>query len=379
MKLLYFLPLLSTKGGQERTLTDKANWLVNRGHEVMLVTYENDGPLAYSLDERVQHADLDCPFFKIYRLPLYRRFHAALKIKMRFRQEMTKVIAFNSPDVIVVTVPLTEFFLTDLMQVADNIPVVIESHLAHGYEAITRGTTERILDRIFPPMKAICKSKLLIALTEGDANVWKQYHHNVRVIPNPVTDYPSKFKGQLLSAHTFRIICVGRLSPQKRFDRMIDAFALIADKYPHWYVDIFGGGELHGLLELQQHITNKGLKGRVEIHSPVCEIYAEYLRSQFFVLSSDFEGFGLVIVEAMSCGIPVVATDCPYGPSEIIEDGKTGLLAKMDVQDLADKIEWMITHDAERLKMGVNAHQAAARYRLDVVMPEWESAYLSVI
>ena len=107
MKLLYFLPLLSTKGGQERTLTDKANWLVNRGHEVMLVTYENDGPLAYSLDERVQHADLDCPFFKIYRLPLYRRFHAALKIKMRFRQEMTKVIAFNSPDVIVVTVPLT--------------------------------------------------------------------------------------------------------------------------------------------------------------------------------------------------------------------------------------------------------------------------------
>ena len=97
------------------------------------------------------------------------------------------------------------------------------------------------------------------------------------------------------------------------------------------------------------------------------------------MLSSDFEGFGLVISEAMSCGIPVVSTDCPFGPSEIIEDGKTGLLAKMDVNDLSEKMEWMITHEEERKSMGIQAYEAAARYKKDVIVPEWEKAYKSVI
>ena len=199
------------------------------------------------------------------------------------------------------------------------------------------------------------------------------------MIPNPVTYYPPSVQHSALPDTQFRIICVGRLSPQKRFDRMIDAFATIADKYPQWHVDIFGGGEKHSVVSLQQRIAEKGLKGRVDINPPINDIYAEYQRSEFFVLSSDFEGFGLVITEAMSCGIPVVATDCPYGPSEIIEDGKTGLLAKMDVEDLAAKMEWMITHDAERQQMGILARQAVARYQLEQVMPKWEQAYLSVL
>jgi len=130
---------------------------------------------------------------------------------------------------------------------------------------------------------------------------------------------------------------------------------------------------------LEGLIASKRIQSCVHLIPPTKDIYNEFQRSQFFVLSSDYEGFGLVIIEAMACGIPVVSTDCPYGPSEIIEDGKTGLLAKMDVQDLADKMEWMITHEEERKAMGARAHQAAARYRKEVVMPEWEKAYLSVV
>jgi glycosyltransferase involved in cell wall biosynthesis len=96
------------------------------------------------------------------------------------------------------------------------------------------------------------------------------------------------------------------------------------------------------------------------------------------VLSSDYEGFGLVIIEAMACGIPVVATNCPHGPSEIIEDGETGLLARLDVKDLAKWMEWMITHQEERRIMGAKAHEAVAFYRKDIIMKEWESAYKRV-
>ncbi len=97
------------------------------------------------------------------------------------------------------------------------------------------------------------------------------------------------------------------------------------------------------------------------------------------VMSSDSEGFGLVLVEAMACGIPVVATNCPFGPREIIEEGITGLLSGMDTQDLADKMEWMMTHDIERVEMGHNAYLAAARYEKNRVMAEWERTYLSVL
>ena len=359
MKLMYFLPLLSTAGGQERTLIDKANWLVEKGHEVLFVTFENDGAVAYSLQEKVRHVDLACPYFLIYRLPFVRRFYAALKIKRLFRHKMEETVNAFHPDVV------------------GNIPIVIESHLACGYEAVARGLTEKLIDFFIPPMDAIRKSDLLIALTEGDANQWRKYHHHVYVIPNPLTCYPED--SPHIKQTEGRIICVGRLSPQKRFDRLINAFALIADKYPNWYIDIFGEGQGQGQLILKQLITEIGLERRVRICPPVRDIYSEYQCSQFLVLSSDFEGFGLVIIEAMACGIPVVATDCPYGPSEIIDDGKSGLLAKMDVKDLAGKMEWMITHNEERKLMGQNAHQAAARYRKEIIMPQWEEAYLSVI
>jgi glycosyltransferase involved in cell wall biosynthesis len=168
-------------------------------------------------------------------------------------------------------------------------------------------------------------------------------------------------------------MAVGRLFEQKRFDRLIDAFALIAYKYPEWRLEIFGNGPLENKL-LAQSNKHK-LSNRILIHPPTHSIYDEYQCSQFMVLSSDYEGFGLVIAEAMACGLPVVSTNCPYGPSEIIEDKVTGLLTKLNVQDLADKMEWMITHPKERTLMGRQAHQSAGRYAQDVLMPQWLKAY----
>lgn len=377
MRLLYFLPLLSTKGGQERTLTDKANWLAQHGHEVMFVTYEHDGSLAYPLDDRVRHIDIACHCFRLYRYPVWKRFYKVIKLKNRFRSRFNQVLTEFQPDVIVVAVPNTENFLFDLINVANRIPLIIESHLAHGYEVIRRGFTEKCLHLLNNPIAAISKANLLIALTEGDASYWRQYLKKVRVISNPVTYYPLYIPHSTLPTPQFRIICVGRLAPQKRFDRMINAFSLIAEKYLEWQLDIYGNGELFE--ELQRQIVRLNLIDRVHILPPTSDIYTEYQSSQFLVLSSDFEGFGLVIVEAMACGIPVVATDCPFGPSEIIEDGFTGLLSKMDVNDLAEKMEWMITHNEERKAMGINAYKSAAKFRKEIIIPEWEKAYLSVI
>lgn len=374
MRLLYLTPLLSTFGGQERTLTDKANWLVAQGHEVQFVTYEHEGPLVYTLDRRVRHTDIHCHFFSLYRYPVWQRFFKALQLKRLFRQRFQEVMATARPDVIVVPIPNTENFLCDIMKVARQTPVVIESHLARGHQVIRRGLTERWLYLLFNPLRAIGRSRLLIALTEGDASCWQPIANNIRVVPNPLTCYPDEVgrkDGQR------RIICTARFAPQKRLDRLIDAFARIADRYPQWCVDIFGDGELHELL--QRQIDGYRLQERIRLQAPTHDIYQEYQHSDLFVLSSDFEGFGLVIIEAMACALPVVVTDCPYGPSEIVEDGQTGFLVSMSVDSLASKLDWMLAHDEERRSMGQKARQAAVRYRQEHIMPQWEAAYLSVL
>ena len=174
-----------------------------------------------------------------------------------------------------------------------------------------------------------------------------------------------------------RIIFVGRFNREKRIDRLISAFSMIADRYPDWHVDIFGdGNEKQNLLNLIKQVK---LENRVIIHEPTKAIYDEYKRSEMLVLCSEHEASPLVLVEAMACGVPCVSLDCPTGPRAIIKDGETGLLAKDgDVNDLALKIEWLIIHDEERKEMGLRAHEAAKIYKPACVMKEWEQLYSGV-
>jgi glycosyltransferase involved in cell wall biosynthesis len=234
-----------------------------------------------------------------------------------------------------------------------------------------------LIERIqkYALLRSVKRCDLLIALTMGDAECWKQHIRNVATVCNPLTFYPETLSHP--SKESGRIIAVGRLEPQKRFDRLINAFSLIAHKYPLWYIDIYGEG--NDREALQRLIEEKGLTKQIYLKGVTSNVYSEYERSQFFVFSSDYEGFGLVLAEAMACSIPCVSTDCPFGPSDIIEDRVDGLLCKMTEEDLSAKMEWMIIHEKERQEMGLKARQTVVRYKKENVMKAWEKAYLSVI
>ena len=93
------------------------------------------------------------------------------------------------------------------------------------------------------------------------------------------------------------------------------------------------------------------------------------------MLSSDYESFSLVLIEAMSCSLPVVTVNCPYGPRAIVKDGETGLLAAPTPTSLSEKMEWMMTHEADRRVMGRQARISVAQYKQDDVMRKWETVY----
>ena len=373
MRIIFVLRAVVLSGGIERVFVDKANWLASHGHDVLFLTYEQGShQFSFPLNEAVCHEDLECRFFTVYQKNMIIRPFWKMLIKNRFKQRLRATIERFRPDVMAIPCNLCEF-QSIAVSMNKYVSVVYESH--SSFVDIMEEQASW-LHRFWQRMNHRCvkKCELVVSLTEGDASYWRQYVNRVSVLPNPLTSY---ILHPVVRDNNTRIICAGRLTQIKRFDRVIDAFSMIADKYPDWVIDIFGEGDLHE--QLQKQIANRQLTGRINIKPPTRDIYAEYQNSSFFVLGSDYESFGLVLVEAMACGIPVVSVNCPFGPVEIIDDGVTGLLAENTPKDLSAKMEWMITHETERREMGRQAHQAAARYQQDVVMKEWEALYRSVM
>ena len=374
MRILFIIKSLASKHGVERTISDKANYLAKKEHVVSLLTYEQgEHPIVFPLNRTILVQDLDTRFYTLNRLSLFKRFWAWQKMCRLFRNRLQKYLKEFQPDLIVTTT-YSNVCLAEIMEVSGKIPVVVESHSVLVYEMPADSLRKKLQKGL--SMRALRKCDLLISLTKGDAECWRKYISNVTCLPNPVSSICEDIDA--INRENKSIISVGRLQNPKRFDMLIDAFAKIANLYPDWHVDIFGDGEQRE--KLQQQIDFYGLSERVHLHHSTTDIFAKYLSSQFLVFCSDFESFGLVLIEAMAYGLPVISTNCPYGPSEIVTDGFNGFLVeKNDVDSLAEKMSWMIAHKSERKQMGNEAYKSAMAYKMDVVMQKWEQQYLSVI
>lgn len=382
-KLLYILRSMAMLAGTERVVSDKINWLADHGYEVTLVTYEQGShPLAFSLHPEVKVIDLDVRFFTIQHLPLYRRYIEYLRMRATFRKRLKRVVDDFCPDVILTTAYSLKV-AGEIVKVRRKARLVIESHetcfsVVKEYDYKSRPLMRQVAkyyDRQYYS-RINCFDRL-VTLTEGDANEWRKHVTSaIEVIPNPLTFYPSALEEKPLQPY-FRIISAGRLERVKGFDYLINAYALIAEKHLEWHVDIFGDGSCKD--ELQALIARHGLEHCITIQPPTTQIYDEYQRSDFYVLSSRHEGLGMVILEAMSCGIPCVAFNCKYGPGEIITDGENGLLAEdRDIHSLANAMEAMMENRKEQLRMGKNARETVMKYQKDAIMQRWVELFKSL-
>lgn len=189
---------------------------------------------------------------------------------------------------------------------------------------------------------------------------------NVHVISN----FIESASVEQASLRDKQIIAVGRLSYQKRYDRLIRAWAIVHRKYGDWQLKIFDSGELHE--ELLRLISDLELTEIVQICRPVKDIYAEYRRSALFALSSHYEGMPMVMLEAMLCGLPTVSFACKCGPRDLIEDGINGLLIEEgNIEQLAAGIMKLIADPELRQKMGAQAYHASSKYTKAVIMSQW--------
>ena len=277
-----------------------------------------------------------------------------------YEELMTEKLRIIQPDIIVTT---TSDRLNTIAKLKGSIPLVVESHsICNRTLNIERCWFFRIIHR-YRLLSGLKRADVIVALTEGDASEWRKYHSNVVVIPN----FVHKHRECLSTLKSKNVVFVGRFDYQKRTQDAILIWKMVRERHPDYILHIYGDGEMRNEIE-----SLASSVGGIIVHQPTNDIFNAYKGCSFLISTSLFEPFGLVIPEAMSCGLPVVAFDCCYGPSEFIDDNKNGYLVKEhDVPFFVDKVCELIENDELRYNMGHAALLSATRYNVDNIMQMW--------
>ena len=371
MKIIYICKVFAVWGGLERVWTDKMNALAEiPGYEICLVTTDQgDHKVPYPLNENVRHIDFGIRFTQQYEYKGLKRYWIYRKLVKLFLDKMKIFLATERPNVLVT---IASEYVDFIVECKGDIPLVVESHGTFNRPFhMQEMTITNCIKRYFHN-KALSKADRIVALTHGDAEQWRTINPNVSVIANIVTmnntdDYSN--------CEAKRVIFVGRMDSQKGYQYLDAIWRIVEKRHPDWRLDIYGEGadlsENHSLIPQGEHVYP---------HPQTLDILNKYKESSILVLTSVYEPFGLVMPEAMSCGIPVVAFDCPYGPSTIITNGKDGFLIDCyDVEALANQLCLMMENEALRKEMGQNAILSAKRFTKDKIIPQWINLFENLI
>lgn len=364
MKLLYVTNGVHGSGGLERVLSIKASWLADRlGYEVTIMTLNSFGkPLFYDFNKKVRFYDVSVGGQPIQYIKEY---------VIGVREIIKKV----QPDIICVCDDgLKGFFIPVIA--ATKCPVIYERHVSkeietHHDHSFFRKCTIKVKWII---MELLAKNfTSFIVLTEGNKKEWTSLK-NIKIIANPLSFYPK----QSSTLDHKKVIAVGKQSYQKGYDLLLRAWQLVIKKHPSWHLDIYGKKE-EGI-GLEKLVLELDLKSTISFHDPEKEIEKKYLESSVYVMSSRYEGFGMVLIEAMACGLPCVSFDCNHGPSDIIANGRDGyLVEQQNYKLLAEKIIELIANDNLRKEMGARAKQNVIRYLPETILNEWDNLFKEII
>ena len=368
MRIVYINDALAIWGGLERILVEKVNVLADRyGYEMYIITAnQGNHPIPFPLSPKVVHIDLQIQFHKQYQYHFLRRLLKKNQLNRLFVSRLRSQIEEICPDVLVCV--RSEFART-VSKVKGNIPFVFESHTSRFAQRFIKADWYTQAKDEFNNY-AVRRAQRVVTLTEGDAKDWYKINPNVQVIPNMVHLNPY---GRHCNYNSKSVIFVGRFSTQKDITSLLEIWKLVHHRHLEWQLQIYGGfgEEQDKLLPVI-----KEMNANINVHEPTQFIFGRYLESSIFLLTSRFEPFGLVIPEAMSCGLPVVAFDCPYGPADIIDNGNDGfIIGNRDITEFAEKVCLLIENPELRKTMGQAGIRSSQRYDASLIMPKWKDLF----
>lgn len=352
MTLLYITNGINGSGGLERVLSVKASMLAEEyGYEVSILCL-NDAHLNpfYEFSPKIKLSSISVSGNPI-------------SYFLSYKKGIQKFVNELQPDVISVCDDgLKGFFL----------PKIIRTKAKWIYErhaSIQLNTDNSLKGRLLKNLmhKQVTKFDRFIVLTPGNIMEWGK--ENVIAIPNPLS-FGSSVENPLSQK---RLIVVGSHSFNKGYDLLLEVWSKLELLFPDWHLDVFGKKDpQETYVKMAQEMNLKNL----HFHDPVRNIQKEYESSSILVLPSRSEGFGMVLIEAMECGVPCVSFDCPSGPGDIISDGLDGyLIPELDTVEMEEKLKKLMTDEILRNEMGRNAKEKAEKYSASEIVQEWDELF----
>lgn len=377
LKIVYLSPALYMAGGVERVLTLKANYFAEHfGYDITIILTEGkDKPLFYPLSDKIKVINLNIGFEELWTCSFVKKIFVYLKKQCRYKKLLSEQLMRLRPDI---TVSLLRREINFLNSIRDGSKKVGELHINRAnyrnFNTEQAGVIKRLFAKIWSGnllghLKQLDK---LVVLTEKDQEAWDELD-NVAVIPDPLPLRPSSISPQTSK----RVVAVARYSHEKGIDLLLQAWALVEKRTEDWRLDVYGDGDR---ISYERQAQALGLdKSRYQLHERTNDVEKVYTESSLFVLSSRFEGFGMVIVEAMACALPVVAFDCPWGPRSIICEGKDGLLVENgNVQEMADALVRLMADEPLRRLMGEAGIKNVQRFSIEKIAERWKVLFESL-
>ena len=373
-KIVYCTPALYSAGGTERVVSVKANYFADvLGYDVtIIVTEGKNGNSFFPLSDKVKVVNLSLNFEELWNVSFVKKIFLYLKKQRRYKKHLTDELLRIRPDFTITTLRREINFINSINDGSIKIGEQhlsrtnyrrIDSRFTHFYEALFfKWWKNRVVINLM-------KLDRLIVLTSDAASEWPELS-NIRMIPDPL----SIKVNQVSSLTSKRVITIGRYSYEKGYDILLQIWSKVEKKCTDWQLDVFAMGDPTPYVKMMDDLSLD--KKRCHLHSSVVDVEEEYLKSSILVQPSRTEGFGLVIVEAMACGLPVISFDCENGPRSIITDGEDGfLIPPFDVDSFADHLVRLMNDVDLRNTMGKKGQIKAQSYQIDSIGLQWKQLF----
>ena len=375
MKIVYVYSTMAKAGGTERMISEKANYLSEHyGYDVTIIScFQQTGEEnSFYISKKVKQINLGISFFEQYNYKYPLRLWYKWHISRLLEKSIKNAVKQEDPDILIGVCRFKANFVSKMKCRAKKI---IESHETRYNTKYDPSIGQSFFIRVFMDLYKYCyfrtverHADVVVTLTDEDAKLWKRAKRTV-VIPN----FSALQVSQLSDCSSKRVLAVGRLAWEKGFDRLVEIWGMVSSKHHDWNLDIYGEGRMYNkLMDLARLYNAQNLT----IHNCTPDICHEYATSSIFVSASHFEGFSLVLLEAMKHGVPCVSFNCPFGPRHIINDGNNGFLVpEGDAKIFAEKLCQLMENEDLRKQFSKNAIEKANTFGVDIIMEKCKALY----
>ncbi len=347
---------LRESGGEERMCATLANALAGYGYHVIIVS--TDKPSSQEVQFKVS-SDIKCYSLKSNRVERKLSCMAATRNLWLLKY---KAILKRHKIQVVIDVDVHNTLVTSRVVNKEDVRIVSWHHFNYG-RFLAWPTREALHDCF------LHKVSKLVVLTKSDERDFVEREGIDASLVKQIYN-PSPIESDCECVHqTKKVLAIGRLAEQKGFDLLLQSWARVEKANGEWELEIVGDGFQKE--ELEQIISDLDLR-RVSISPFTTDIREKYRESSLYVLSSRYEGLGLVLLEAMSMSLPVVSFDCQTGPGELVEDGRNGFLVPpLDTEALADRLLRLMGDGELRQAMSHQSFEMSRQYRMENILPQW--------